>query len=79
MALALVLEVERRQNLGDMRLTLTTGIGGAVLSFGKFSLAGIGLSALVAVVLNLLLPERPEDRTPTVAPHAEEEHPASEA
>ena len=27
MALALVLEVERRQNLGDMRLTLTTGIG----------------------------------------------------
>ena len=37
MALALVLEVERRQNLGDMRLTLTTGIGpdrhvGATLS-----------------------------------------------
>ena len=54
-------------------MTLTTGIGGAVLSFGKFSLAGIGLSALVAVVLNLLLPERPEDRTPTVTTPKEEE------
>jgi len=67
------------RNVVIISVTLTTGIGGAVLSFGKFSLAGIGLSALVAVVLNLLLPERPEDRTPTVAPHAEEEHPASEA
>ena len=67
------------RNVVIISVTLTTGIGGAVLSFGKFSLAGIGLSTLVAVVLNLLLPERPEDRTPTVAPHAEEEHPASEA
>ena len=67
------------RNVVIISVTLTTGIGGAVLSFGKFSLAGIGLSALVAVVLNLLLPERPEDRTPTVTPHAEEEHPAAEA
>ena len=67
------------RNVVIISVTLTTGIGGAVLTFGKFSLAGIGLSALVAVVLNLLLPERPEDRTPTVAPHTEEEHPASEA
>ena len=43
-------------------VTLTTGIGGAALSFGNFSLSGIGLSAVIAVVLNLLLPERKEDR-----------------
>ena len=49
-------------------MTLTTGIGGAAFQYGRFSLAGIGLSAVVAVVLNLLLPERAEDRTPTPSP-----------
>ena len=52
-------------------VTLTTGIGGAAFQYGRFSLAGIGLSAVVAVVLNLLLPERAEDRTPTPSPVAE--------
>ena len=52
-------------------MTLTTGIGGAAFQYGRFSLAGIGLSAVVAVVLNLLLPERAEDRTPTPSPVVE--------
>lgn len=38
-------------------VTLTTGIGGAILSWGSFAISGIGLSALVGVVLNLLLPQ----------------------
>lgn len=50
------------RNVVIISVTLTTGIGGAALSFGNFSLSGIGLSAVIAVVLNLLLPERKEDR-----------------
>ena len=53
------------RNIVIISVTLTTGIGGAVLSFGSFSLSGIGLSALIAVLLNLLLPERAEDKQGT--------------
>lgn len=45
-----------RRNIIIISVTLTMGIGGAVLSWGSFALSGIGLSALVGVVLNLLLP-----------------------
>jgi uracil permease len=37
------------------------GIGGAILSFGSFSLSGIGLSAVMGVLLNLLLPKTKEE------------------
>ena len=67
------------RNVVIISVTLTTGIGGAVLNFGNFSLAGIGLSAVVAVVLNLLLPERAEDRIPTVAAHADDDKAQPEA
>ena len=50
------------RNVVIISVTLTTGIGGAALSLGNFSLSGIGLSAVIAVLLNLLLPERKEDR-----------------
>lgn len=50
------------RNVVIISVTLTTGIGGAAIKWGNFSLAGIGLAALVAVVLNLILPERAEDR-----------------
>ena len=55
--------VQHKVNLNETRnviiisVTLTIGIGGAVLSWGSFSISGIGLSALVGVVLNLLLPK----------------------
>lgn len=39
-------------------LILTIGIGGAVISIGNFSLAGIGLASLVGVILNLVLPDK---------------------
>jgi len=39
---------------------LTIGIGGAQLSYGNFSLAGIGLASVVGVLLNLVLPKSKE-------------------
>ena len=57
------------RNVAIISVTLTTGIGGAALSFGNFSLSGIGLSAVIAVVLNLLLPERKEDREEPTTKH----------
>ena len=55
--------INHKVNLNETRnviivsLTLTVGIGGAVLTYGTFSMSGIGLSALVGVILNLLLPQ----------------------
>ena len=60
------------RNVVIISVTLTTGIGGAALSWGNFSLAGIGLSAIIAVVLNLVLPERAEDRVETPEPEHNE-------
>ena len=37
---------------------LTVGIGGAVIEWGNFSLAGIGLGAVVGVILNLVIPQK---------------------
>ncbi len=36
---------------------LTIGIGGAQMSYGNFSLAGIGLASVIGVLLNLILPK----------------------
>ena len=44
------------RNMIIVSVTLTLGIGGAVLSWGSFAISGIGLSALAGVVLNLCLP-----------------------
>jgi uracil permease len=37
-------------------LILVFGIGGMTLSFGKFSIGGIGLAGILGVLLNLVLP-----------------------
>ena len=55
--------IQNQTNLGDTRnliivsLILTFGIGGAAIEFGGFTMAGIGLSALLGVFLNLVLPK----------------------
>ena len=55
--------VRNKVDFGDTRnliiasLMLTVGVGGAILSVGDFALSGIGLAALVGIVLNLLLPK----------------------
>jgi uracil permease len=46
------------RNLTIVALILVCGIGGMVLPFGKFTLGGIGLSGILGVVLNLILPGR---------------------
>jgi uracil permease len=55
--------VESKTNMAETRnqvivsIILTVGIGGAIIQYGTFSLAGIGLAALTGIILNLLLPQ----------------------
>ena len=54
--------VKNKVDMGDTRnlvivsLILILGIGGAELTIGTFTIGGIGLSALVGVILNLIIP-----------------------
>ena len=56
--------VKNKVDLGDTRnlviasLILTLGIGGAELTIGSITIGGIGLAALVGVLLNLILPKK---------------------
>ena len=53
-------DMSNTRNLIIVSLILTTGIGGAVLTIGNISMTGIGLSALLGVVLNLVIPKTKE-------------------
>lgn len=53
-------DMSNTRNLIIVSLILTTGIGGAVLTVGNISMTGIGLSALLGVVLNLIIPQTKE-------------------
>jgi len=48
----------KTRNQVIISIVLTVGIGGAQISYGNFSLAGIGLASIVGVVLNLILPDK---------------------
>lgn len=54
--------IKNRIDLGNTRnlviasLILTTGIGGAEMCIGNITIGGIGLAALVGVILNLIIP-----------------------
>ena len=56
--------VKNKVDMGDTRnlviasLILTTGIGGAELVCGSITFGGIGLAAMVGVVLNLIIPRK---------------------
>lgn len=56
--------IDSKTNLNKTRnqviisVILTVGVGGAIIQFGNFSLAGIGLSAVTGVILNLILPDK---------------------
>ena len=58
--------IKNKVDLGNTRnlvissLILTLGIGGAELSIGSFNIGGIGLAALVGVILNLVIPNKAE-------------------
>ncbi len=55
--------IDSKANLSETRnqvivsVVLTVGIGGAVIQYDNFSLAGIGLAAVVGIILNLILPQ----------------------
>ncbi|WP_461632073.1 uracil-xanthine permease family protein [Labilibaculum euxinus] len=50
-------DFSKTRNQVIISIVLTVGIGGAQISYGTFSLAGIGLASLVGVILNLILPD----------------------
>ena len=50
--------LQKTRNQVIVSVILTVGIGGAMVEFGNFSMAGIGLSAVVGVLLNLILPDK---------------------
>lgn len=50
----------KTRNLVIASLILTTGIGGAEMSIGSITIGGIGLAALVGVILNLIIPDKVE-------------------
>ena len=49
-------DINVTRNIIICSVVLTLGIGGAVWTVGSFSLQGIGLAALVGVILNLVIP-----------------------
>lgn len=49
-------DLSEARNLIIVSVTLVFGIGGMVIGYGEFSLSGISLCAIIALVLNLLLP-----------------------
>ena len=49
-------DMSKTRNQVIVSVVLTVGIGGAIISWGNFSLAGIGLASVVGILLNLLLP-----------------------
>ncbi|MBQ9577529.1 MAG: uracil-xanthine permease [Muribaculaceae bacterium] len=50
-------DLDETRNIIIVSVTLTLGIGGAIIPMGTFSLSGIGLAALTGVILNLLIPK----------------------
>ena len=49
-------DLSEARNLIIVSVTLVFGIGGMVIGYGEFSLSGISLCAIIALVLNLMLP-----------------------
>lgn len=56
-------DLNHTRNTIIISVTLTIGIGGAILTYGNFAMSGIGLSAIVGVLLNLVLPHPKEEET----------------
>ena len=50
--------LNKTKNMVILGVMLIIGVGGAVISYGTFSLAGVGLASIVGIILNLLLPDK---------------------
>lgn len=51
-------DLMKPKNLVIISVILTCGVGGLTLKLGALSLAGVGLVSILAIVLNLILPEK---------------------
>lgn len=56
------IDLGNTRNLVIVSLILTTGIGGAEMCIGNITIGGIGLAALVGVILNLIIPVNAADK-----------------
>ncbi|MCL1143080.1 uracil-xanthine permease family protein [Shewanella gaetbuli] len=54
-------DLSEPRNLSIVAVTLVFGIGGMAFGIGSFSLTGISLCGLIAILLNLLLPKTTDD------------------
>jgi len=48
--------LDNTKNMVIVAIMLTIGVGGAIITYGSFSLYGVGLAAIVGIILNLVLP-----------------------
>lgn len=55
-------DLNNPRNLVIVAVILIFGIGDMVLGYGDFQLAGIGLAGIIGVVLNILLPNKTEEK-----------------
>ena len=54
-------DLENNKNLIIIAVILTTGVGGMFLQLGSFQLAGVALSMILGVILNLILRVKKEE------------------
>lgn len=54
-------DLEDNKNLIVVSVILTTGVGGMFLQFGSFQMAGVALSMILGVILNLILKSKKDD------------------
>ncbi|WP_454442216.1 uracil-xanthine permease family protein [Vibrio bathopelagicus] len=57
------IDLHKSRNLVIVGITLVFGIGGMAFGIGDFSLQGVSLCGIVAILLNLVLPEELGDNT----------------
>jgi uracil permease len=55
------INLEDNKNLIVVSVILTTGVGGMFLQFGSFQMAGVALSMILGVILNLILKSKKDD------------------
>ncbi len=49
------------KNMVIIAVMLAIGVGGAMISFGNFSLGGVALTSVIGIILNQILPDKEKD------------------
>ena len=55
-------DLSQSRNMIIIALVLVFGLGGMQFGLGEFTLKGIGLSAVLAIILNIVLPKEKSDQ-----------------